>query len=285
MGIKKEKLLKEFNERPLEAGDEVYVSVKHFRTYGEDKTVLCKVVEVVGDKVKLMLDDSCYHGNETVLINKSEIVKKSVYNIGANPFPEKCWWGKLSTHQFSLDSILYRCGWDKRDRKYQTNFGEVDIDELNFNPYVFNKDGSKSYYQRGFVWELKDKQLLIESIYNGINCGKIVVRERGYEYVISELNKGNKEVAFRDIVDGKQRVGALLGFVNDEFPDLHGNYFSDLSKRAQHKFLNSDVMSYASLGEKATDEDVIETFLMVNFTGKIMSQEHIDYVKEISKNI
>lgn len=38
-------------------------------------------------------------------------------------------------------------------------------------------------------------------------------------------------------------------------------------------------------GEKATDEDVIETFLMVNFTGKIMSQEHIDYVKEISKNI
>ena len=36
---------------------------------------------------------------------------------------------------------------------------------------------------------------------------------------------------------------------------------------------------------KATDEDVIETFLMVNFTGKVMSQEHIDYVKEISKQI
>lgn len=42
MGVKKEKLLKEFNERPLEVGDEVYVSVKHFRTYGEDKAVLCK---------------------------------------------------------------------------------------------------------------------------------------------------------------------------------------------------------------------------------------------------
>jgi hypothetical protein len=118
-----------------------------------------------------------------------------------------------------------------------------------------------------------------------LNCGKIVLRDRGYNYIISELNKGNKEVAFRDVVDGKQRIGALLDFVNDKFPDLHGNYYSDLSNKAQHKFLNSDVISYASLGESATDEDVIETFLMVNFTGKIMSQEHIDYVKEISKQI
>lgn len=83
----------------------------------------------------------------------------------------------------------------------------------------------------------------------------------------------------------KKDILALLDFVNDKFPDLHGNYYSDLSNKAQHKFLNSDVISYASLGESATDEDVIETFLMVNFTGKIMSQEHIDYVKEISKQI
>lgn len=285
MGAKKDKLLKEFNEKPLQVNDEVYVSVKHFRTYGEDKKVLCKVIEVVGDKIKLMLDDSSYYGNEVVTIDKFEIIKKSAYNVGANPFPEKSWWGKLTTSQFGLDSILYRCGWDKRERKYQTKLGEVDVDELNFNPYVIDKNGKKIYYQRDFVWELKDKQLLIESIYNGINCGKIVLRDRGYNYIISELNKGNKEVAFRDVVDGKQRIGALLDFVNDKFPDLHGNYYSDLSNKAQHKFLNSDVISYASLGESATDEDVIETFLMVNFTGKIMSQEHIDYVKEISKQI
>lgn len=55
MGAKKDKLLKEFNEKPLQVNDEVYVSVKHFRTYGEDKKVLCKVIEVVGDKIKLML--------------------------------------------------------------------------------------------------------------------------------------------------------------------------------------------------------------------------------------
>ena len=43
MGAKKDKLLKEFNEKPLQVNDEVYVSVKHFRTYGEDKKVLCKL--------------------------------------------------------------------------------------------------------------------------------------------------------------------------------------------------------------------------------------------------
>ena len=118
-----------------------------------------------------------------------------------------------------------------------------------------------------------------------IICEQFNVSIKEEPYIISELNKGNKEVAFRDVVDGKQRIGALLDFVNDKFPDLHGNYYSDLSNKAQHKFLNSDVISYASLGESATDEDVIETFLMVNFTGKIMSQEHIDYVKEISKQI
>ena len=108
MGAKKDKLLKEFNEKPLQVNDEVYVSVKHFRTYGEDKKVLCKVIEVVGDKIKLMLDDSSYYGNEVVTIDKSEIIKKSAYNVGANPFPEKSWWGKLTTSQFGLDSILYR---------------------------------------------------------------------------------------------------------------------------------------------------------------------------------
>lgn len=53
MGVKKEKLLKEFNEKPLEVGDEVYVSVKHFRTYGEDKAVLCKIERLLGIKLDL----------------------------------------------------------------------------------------------------------------------------------------------------------------------------------------------------------------------------------------
>lgn len=285
MGSKKEKLIKEFVNKPYQVGDEVYVPIKVFRSYStNDKSVLCQIIGIEKDYAYVKITDSSLSSEKgTYTIDKTQIIGKNTYHIGANPFPEKDWHSRLTTTQFSLDSILYKCGWEKRNRGLHTNNGEeFNPEEINFNPYVIDKDGNKCYYQRGFVWDLKDKQLLIESIYNDINCGKIIVRERGFDYVLKEANKGNKEVAYRDIVDGKQRIGAILDFVNDKFSDLHGNYFSDFSNRAQHKFLNSDVLTYTSLEEKATDEDTIETFLMVNFSGKPMSQEHIDYVRQIS---
>lgn len=285
MGSKKVKLIKEFVNKPYQVGDEVYVPIKVFRSYStNDKSVLCQIIGIEKDYAYVKITDSSLSSEKgTYTIDKTQIIGKNTYHIGANPFPEKDWHSRLTTTQFSLDSILYKCGWEKRNRGLHTNNGEeFNPEEINFNPYVIDKDGNKCYYQRGFVWDLKDKQLLIESIYNGINCGKIIVRERGFDYVLKEANKGNKEVAYRDIVDGKQRIGAILDFVNDKFSDLHGNYFSDFSNKAQHKFLNSDVLTYASLEEKATDEDTIETFLMVNFSGKPMSQEHIDYVRQIS---
>lgn len=288
MGNKKEKLIKEFVNKPYQVEDEVYVPIKVFRSYStNDKNILCKIIGIDKDYVYVKITDSSLSSDKgTYTIDKTQIIGKNTYHIGVNPFPEKDWHSRLTTTQFSLDSILFRCGWDKRNRGLRTNNGEeFNPDEMNFNPYVIDKDGNKRYYQRDFVWGLKDKQLLIESIYNGINCGKIIVRERGFDYVLNEANKGNKEVAYRDIVDGKQRIGAILDFVNDKFCDLHGNYFSDFSNRAQHKFLNSDVLTYASLGENATDEDTIETFLMVNFTGKPMSRDHIDYVKKILNKI
>jgi uncharacterized protein with ParB-like and HNH nuclease domain len=39
------------------------------------------------------------------------------------------------------------------------------VAELNWNPFVYNKNGEKERYQRDFVWKLKDKQTLIDSIY------------------------------------------------------------------------------------------------------------------------
>ena len=87
------------------------------------------------------------------------------------------------------------------------------------------------------------------------------------------------------IVDGKQRLNALIRFVCDKFKDLHGNYFSDLSDWAKNEFLDSMVLSYAELGETATDKDVIETFLGVNHTGTPMAKEHIESVKSIQDKL
>ena len=39
------------------------------------------------------------------------------------------------------------------------------------------------------------------------------------------------------------------------------------------------------INEGATDEDVLRVFLNVNYSGKPMSREHLDYVKSLYNNI
>ena len=38
---------------------------------------------------------------------------------------------------------------------------------------------------------------------------------------------------------------------------------------------------YCEMDEDCTDKDVLRTFLMVNFSGRPMNQEHIDYVQKL----
>jgi hypothetical protein len=55
----------------------------------------------------------------------------------------------------------------------------------------------------------------------------------------------------------------------------------DLSGNAQRRFFNYSNLSLGELSESATDEDVIDNFLTLNFTGVPMSQNHIEYIKSI----
>ena len=128
---------------------------------------------------------------------------------------------------------------------------------------------------------MKDKQNLIESIYLGISCGSIIVREHRWKEIETEFKKGNYEICFFDIVDGKQRLNAIYEFIRGDFPDLHGNYYNDLSDHAQMEFGNSMCFNYTVMGENSTDEDVLSAFLGVNFTGVPQSTEHIEYVRGI----
>ena len=287
MATYKDKIIKEYLESPAKVGDwvEVKRSTLSSITNNPNKKEIFQVIEVFEDEsVKIKCSgDYKYLKEKTISKNDYE---NSTFFVGVNPFPVKNWLARLKTVDFDLDNILYRIGWDKKKKSYKFDKVEdVEIPELNWNPYVINKEGKKEYYQRGFCWDLKDKQLLIESIYNGINCGKIIVRKRSWKYIEDEVKKGNKEVCFLDLVDGKQRLNTILEFIQDKFKDLHGYYFSDLSDKAKHTFLSTNLISYAEMEEESTDQDVINTFLMINFTGRVMSQEHIDYIREIQRNL
>ena len=286
MGKIKDTLIEEYKSAPYKVGDWVKVPESYFDdSYSKSKIITGVVVDVIDDNYVKVCDLNREYKTEAIVpVKKCE---KDLYRIGANPFPEKPWNSGLQSGNYTLEGILYFCGILEKDCKKEDKYviKGVTVPEINWNPYVFDREGNKRYYQRDFCWTLKDEQLFIESIYQNLNCGRIIVRNHSWGEVENQIVNGNTEVAFRDIVDGKQRLHTLSRFVNDEFADLHGNYFSDLSKAAWNKFMDSSSVGFAQFGEGTTDEQTIEAFLNVNFTGIPMSQEHIDYVKEIQKTL
>ena len=126
---------------------------------------------------------------------------------------------------------------------------------------------------------MEQKQSLIDSIYNGLDCGKIVVIKRDFREVNDEVDP--ELCYFNEIVDGKQRLSTIFDFVNDVFPDSSGYYFGELSKVAQREFESNQSIGYAEFRGYVTPEDIIKQFLMINHTGVPQSPEHINYVKEI----
>ena len=282
----KEELIKDYLAEPLKIGDKVYVYKSKFSDYtildniDRTKTYYTKIISVNDDNTLTVKFDG-YRENTNII--PDFIAEKCVLHIGYNPFSKKCWNTEVRFSAFALESILYNIGFDKRIKVFKTEkFGEVEIPELNWNPVIVNSDGNEISYQRDFVWSLNEKQLLIESIYNNIEIGKIIIRKRSWDYVENRVKCGIIEnTSFKDIVDGKQRLNAILGFVMNEFPDLNGFYFKDLSNSAQNNFMNFQSVSYGEIGENATDKTVQVIFLNINFAGVQMSKEHIDFVKSI----
>ena len=288
----KDKLIKEYTDRPLYIGEQVYVKAKHFDkpTRNIDKNILCKIVGILDDNTYQVecIDKEFTYGFSNkerfnVILHTDEIYK-NLRDVGYNPFQNIDFYKKLEHINYDMESILLTLNIDDtKSEMFKFEINNHIVPEYTDNPFIIDRDGNKVYYQRDYVWSLEDEQLFIESIYNNLDCGKIVVRKRGYEYVEDNFKKGNFEsVAFNDIVDGKQRLNTLKRFVNDEFMDMHGKYYSDLSATAHMYFKRNTSITFIRMGEDTTDEDVIKTFLMINFSGKPCSKEHLDFVKTIN---
>lgn len=259
---KQEKIDKYLSE-PLKIGDIIYVQglgSKDKKSWFSST----KVVDII-DNVPYIVE----YGSKRAV---TEQWKKSTIYIGVDPFPKT--YERIQSINFQLKSIIFQL---YKEDKYDIN--STAILSSTDNPFVF-VDGEKKYYQRPLCWTLKDKQLLIESIYNSVDCGKILVRNRSWDE-LRELQKNGHELAWKDIVDGKQRLNAIKSFLGNEYSDLNGNYFEDLSDQAQRKLTNHQLFSYSELSENTKDEEVIRQFLRLNFAGIPQSEEHLNYVKSL----
>ena len=224
------------------------------------------------------LVETGYNRHNQIVICTEEFLKHTFFECGSNPFSKEK--RRIQFYNQEICSLFYKAGYGRSGEDYseeELRYGEK-VSGVNFNPYIIDKKGEKKYYQRDLVWTLNEKQLLVESIYNGIEIGKFLFRYNKWQRIEKEIKDGGIGYSF-DCVDGKQRFFATLNFVQNKFPDIRGNYWNDLSGDAQRRFLNYGNLSYGELQEDATDEDVIDNFLTLNFTGVPMSQEHIDYVK------
>lgn len=293
MGKYKDELLKEHSSSPFKAGDYVKVPLKNFRiTYYDDgKKANGEITEVVSDheyKVKLTSNSSIpgTFGNGTYAVVEAKDIEKDDFMVGHNPFKNIGFWSKCERLSYDIEGILIACGISNGEDEYGKDskyvVGGYNVPELNFDPYITDKDGKKVYYQRDFVWTEEEERSFIDSIYNGVNCGTIVIRKRPWKYVEEKAKAHDTDgLAFNDVVDGKQRLHTLQRFVNDEFADSYGRYYSDLSKKSKVLFKRSDCLNVLRLREESTDEDVVKSFVMINHAGKPMPKEHLDFVRSI----
>lgn len=149
------------------------------------------------------------------------------------------------------------------------SFSNRTISSILGNVYYFGTDMNPEY-QREYVWTEEDKVKLVDSIFRNIDIGKFVFVHNSYhdEYLYQ-------------ILDGKQRIRAILDFYENRFP-YKGKFFNDLSVRDQNWFCDKTI-AVAEV-ERASKQDLLRYFIILNTAGKTMSEEHIQRVRELAEN-
>lgn len=118
-------------------------------------------------------------------------------------------------------------------------------------------------WQRGYIWKLKDEELLIDSILRGIPIPKF--------YLTQDFDS-RKKANVHNVIDGQQRLTAIYRFLTNRFPikiDNKEYYFKDLDKGKVEK-----ITSYELHGHTLTDytlADVTFLFERLNRTGILLT--------------
>ena len=85
-----------------------------------------------------------------------------------------------------------------------------------------------------------------------------------------------------EILDGKQRLSTLIEFYENKIT-YKGKYFNELSWKDKSVFLDH-MISVAEV--KETDrKTVLKYFLMLNRTGKVMDESHLNEVEQMLKEL
>jgi hypothetical protein len=151
------------------------------------------------------------------------------------------------------------------------NFSQVDTGSLLYYYYFCGIDMNPPY-QRGNVWGMENKQALIHSIFENADIGKFVLLSLPY--------KQGKFPQY-EVLDGKQRINALVEFTENRFA-YKGKRFFELHCRDQNHLLGYSV-AFCRVDQLLTLEQKCRYFLRLNLGGVPQDPKHIAYVQELLK--
>ena len=127
-------------------------------------------------------------------------------------------------------------------------------------------------YQRNNVWNEKAKAYLIDTIVRGLPIPPIFLRQ---------TVDVNTKKTYREVIDGQQRVRAILEYVvSESFPikkshnrDLGGKKYSDLDADIQE-----NILEYEILAEVVTEKDesvIYDMFARLNSNNIVLNKQEI----------
>ena len=220
----------------------------------------------VGEKVLFGALNDCVvaevlEGGKILHLNFHDKGKVYGKDYDAGRKPRLCWWTEVDPLALEGDTKFSR-------ERLNTNYIQTSLDSLIHMAYHRGLLDSPDY-QRGYVWTLEDKQKLIQSIFNLADIGKFVFLEDDnyHEYRL-------------EVIDGKQRLRAILDFYEGRF-EFEGKTWYQLSRQDKYAFCDIMIQAATLQRGKVKRSDVLWLFLQLNAGGVPQTEEHIAHARKL----
>ena len=170
-----------------------------------------------------------------------------------------------------------------RNRKQESFIDSLTISEITSSVRSFLREYSRDtydfnpFYQRDLVWTTEQKQAFIKALLLEETDVRPTFLDNMYQTSIKKREY--------EILDGKQRLSAILSYVHNEF-SVEGYFYKDLSNADVYAFMKTPMVYklikyYGPNGqEELSDQHKIELFLQANEYGQRVSDEHLRKIKE-----
>lgn len=270
--IHKSKLSQKSKDKMLEYNKVIYSTM-----FDSGKFLKCINDFCVGDCIYVDVNKKCYIEEFVEDDNQYYIIPDNYNPLLDNPIPLYIISHTKRTENSDVsifktakeDTINDHITQDVITSDIQFLIKYISENQLDLNPQ----------YQRDYVWSIEQKKSFIKALIQGQTTIKPT-----YLYNNVSVNEPIYEV-----LDGKQRINAVLSYMKHEF-SINGLYYRDLSAIDTKKFLKIPV-EYTRIKYFHPQKvhitmplrDKIELFLQINEYGQRMSDKDLEKAKSFIK--